>query len=466
VPRNAASARDALRALLDCLPNAAVAIDDNGDVVLANRDADSLLRGNGTLPGRPLADFVPDATTKPAGETWSFADREIDGRIYAPTLRALPPGSPAAGAVVFRDVTSHRRLEAALRRSESHLRAVLDSPIFGVVFWDAGGALTEASDTFLAMIGYTREDLTAGAIRWRDLVPDEHLTRDEAAWEEVRTAGSCAPYERDFLRKDGSRVPVLIGVSTSEGLRNRGLAFTVDTSRRRRAESESRARDEFFGMMSHELRTPINAILGWTQMLRAGTLPEESRARGLAAIERNAHFQARLIEDLLDISRAINGKIELRSTRVDVRSLLDTAAESIRPLLQSRTLVFEPNLGNEPVEVFGDGVRLQQVLMNLLTNAVKFTSATGRIELRARRKGSRLEISVIDDGRGIDPVLLPHVFERFKQGSPPEQSRSSGLGLGLTIAQSLVRLHGGTIDALSDGPGFGATFIVGLPVAG
>jgi len=230
------------------------------------------------------------------------------------------------------------------------------------------------------------------------------------------------------------------------------------------AEEASRLKDEFLAVVSHELRTPLNAILGWARMLRAGTLPDADVARALETIERNAQAQAQLIEDLLDVSRIVSGKLRLEMHPVDVGEVLQEAIDTVRPTADARGIVLTAAI--TPVgPVSGDAQRLQQVIWNLLSNSIKFTPRGGCVDVRIEQEGSTVRMVVSDTGQGIDPQFLPHVFDRFRQASStPGKTQRKGLGLGLAIVRHLVEAHAGSVSATSDGVGTGATFVVELPV--
>lgn len=233
---------------------------------------------------------------------------------------------------------------------------------------------------------------------------------------------------------------------------------------RTEAEEANRLKDDFLATVSHELRTPLTAILGWVQILRGGQLPEERRTRALETVERNAHAQAQLVEDLLDISRIMSGKLVLEVESVDLSAVVEAALESIRPAAAAKGIRLQPAL-DSIAQVMGDPTRLQQIVWNLLSNAVKFTPREGRVQVLVERRDSSVEITVADTGKGIPPEFLPHVFERFRQAEGSVSRKYGGLGLGLSIVKHLVELHGGTIEVFSAGEGQGATFTVRLPTA-
>ncbi|HTA89022.1 MAG TPA: ATP-binding protein [Polyangiaceae bacterium] len=253
-------------------------------------------------------------------------------------------------------------------------------------------------------------------------------------------------------------------------MRTNGKAAAAELANERalraRAEEANRIKDEFLATLSHELRTPLNAITGWAHILRAGGLPPAEQERAVETILRNAKAQASLIEDLLDVSRIISGKLRLELARLDLGRVVEAAVEAATPSANQKRVTIERDLTLGAAHVLGDAVRLQQVIWNLLSNAVKFTADGGRIVVRATRAGANVRLEVADDGRGISPEFLPFLFERFRQADHPLlRSRGSGLGLGLAIVRYLVEAHHGSVHAKSDGEGHGSTFTVTLPVA-
>jgi signal transduction histidine kinase/ActR/RegA family two-component response regulator len=233
---------------------------------------------------------------------------------------------------------------------------------------------------------------------------------------------------------------------------------------RAEAEELSRLKDEFLATMSHELRTPLNAIFGWITLLRTRRLDEATQERALETIERNARAQKRLIEDLLDVSRIVTGKVALELVTVDPRRVVEAALETMHPAAQAKGLKIVPLLDIGAGTVRGDFARLQQIVCNLLSNAIKFTDSGGHVEVCLARRNGEVEISVADSGQGIKPEFLPLVFDRFRQEDGSISRRHGGLGLGLAIVRHLVELHAGSVDAQSSGEGKGAKFIVRLPI--
>jgi PAS domain S-box-containing protein len=239
--------------------------------------------------------------------------------------------------------------------------------------------------------------------------------------------------------------------------------YAAEQRARDMADAASRAKDEFLASVSHELRTPLSAILGWSKMLSMPMLDDTKRARALETIERNAVAMAQLIEDLLDVSRIVSGKLRLDLGRVNVAAVIEAAIESVRPAADAKSIVIEQALDAEAGTINGDGARLQQVVWNLVNNAVKFTPSRGRVTVSLAGRDGHLEITVSDTGKGIEPRFLPHVFEPFRQADSTVTRGAGGLGLGLAIVKHLVELHGGHIQAESEGAGRGAVFTVRLP---
>jgi signal transduction histidine kinase len=243
-------------------------------------------------------------------------------------------------------------------------------------------------------------------------------------------------------------------------------ALEREQKARREVEAASYMKDEFLMTVSHELRTPLTAIYGWARVLGTREMPREEQVRAIAAIERNSHAQTRLIDDLLDVSRAISGKLRLEPRPVNLEEVVRAAVETVNPALTAKSLCFESSYEPGLPSIMADPDRLQQIVWNLLSNAIKFTPEGGTIALRVRSVDAVVEVAVTDSGDGIAPEFLPHVFERFRQADTGTLRRYGGLGLGLAIVRHLVELHGGTVFAESPGEGLGSTFRVRIPRRG
>ncbi|BAY11109.1 ATP-binding response regulator [Calothrix sp. NIES-2098] len=253
-------------------------------------------------------------------------------------------------------------------------------------------------------------------------------------------------------------------VQEYKNLRDQALAVAEERQRAQEAaEAANRIKDEFLAIVSHELRSPLNPILGWAKLLKKRSLNEAATLRAVETIERNAEVQAQLIDDLLDISRILRGKLALSLETVNLATIIESALDTVRLAAEAKSIEIHLNLNSTVGQVKGDSSRLQQIVWNLLSNAIKFTPEGGRVEVHLKQIDSQVEIQVKDTGKGISPHFLPHVFEYFRQADSSITRRSGGLGLGLAIVRQLVELHGGRVWAESLGEEKGATFTVSLP---
>ncbi|HYX14693.1 MAG TPA: PAS domain S-box protein [Nostoc sp.] len=384
---------------------------------------------------------------------------------------------------VSRDITEHKRAEKTLRESEARFRRLFESNLIGVAFWNVDGFILDANDAFLQSAGYTRDEFaTLGKINWRELTPIEYKDLDDRALLEVQTTGVSRIYEKEHLQRDGKRVPIVLGIALLNDSKNNGVAFVLDITDRKLVEQEcdrlleremkarkeaeiaNTLKDEFLAVLSHELRTPLNSILGWAKMLRTRNFDEKTTKHALETIERNAKLQTQLIEDLLDVSRILQGKLNLNTCPVNLVTVVEAALETVQLAAQAKSIqiqtIFDPTLG----QVMGDSNRLLQVVWNLLSNAVKFTPAGGRVEIRLMEVGNQAQIQVSDTGKGISLEFLPYVFDYFRQADSTITRAFGGLGLGLAIVRKVIEMHGGNVQAESLGEGLGSTFTVELPL--
>jgi signal transduction histidine kinase/CheY-like chemotaxis protein len=253
-------------------------------------------------------------------------------------------------------------------------------------------------------------------------------------------------------------------MAVAESLAHRAAIAIENARLYRSAQEANRLKDEFLATVSHELRTPLTAIMGWAYLLRAGQIDDSRAASALETIERNARSQAQIIDDLLDVSRIITGKLRLDVREVDPISFIESAIEAVRPAADAKGVRLQKVIDTGVISIAGDPSRLQQVVWNLLSNAIKFTPKDGRVQVRLERVDSHIEIVVTDTGSGIKSEFLPHVFERFRQADQTTTREHGGLGLGLAIVRHLIELHGGTVQAESAGENQGATFTVRLPL--
>jgi PAS domain S-box-containing protein len=313
------------------------------------------------------------------------------------------------------------------------------------------------------------DDREPAAARWRDCLPTgqdfqaEFRIRSrngEYRWFAVR-ARALRDAEGRVTRWFGSCTDVEDDRRLAE---ERESLLTAERNARSEVERAMKLRDEFVATLSHELRTPLTSIIGWTSVLKRGLSDPEQLRRAVEVIDRNARLQAQMVDDLLDMSRILSGKLRLDVQRLDLAVVIEAAVETVRPAAEAKGVKLIPVFGSAGL-VRGDANRLQQVVWNLLSNAIKFTPKGGRVQVAHRKIGSQVEISVSDTGEGIAPQFLPHVFDRFRQADSSITRQKGGLGLGLSIVRSIVEMHGGTVAAFSAGEGQGSTFTVRLPMA-
>jgi len=288
---------------------------------------------------------------------------------------------------------------------------------------------------------------------------------DEEVAVELMKAGAADYLNKNSLTAERLERSLRYALAMFRAEDERRLLLEREHRARLEAQAANRAKDEFLATLSHELRTPLNAILGWSQLLASGQLTASTATRAIEIIERNTRLQVQLIDDLLDISRIITGNLRLELKPVSVGSVIDPAVESVLPSAGAKRVPIVREIVNSGDAILCDPSRMQQVISNLLGNAIKFTPPGGTVTLSERREGSEIVLVVEDTGAGIAPQFLPHVFDRFRQQDPASTREHGGLGLGLSIVRHLVELHGGSIKAQSEGEGRGAAFTVKLPLS-
>jgi PAS domain S-box-containing protein len=631
-------------------------------------------RRTGSFFNRPH--FTTKRTIDVAGRPWTllFTSRPeigllserrlmpyigLSGVVISLVLFGVTRSQAQARTAAERSAANLRDSEAALRESEKRFRRLVESNMFGVTFGDLNGGIHYANDYFLQLVGYDWEALLAGQVNWKQMTPSEFLALDEKAIAELKTQGIATPFEKEYIRRDGSHIPILFGGAILEEpfIQQEAIGFYLDISDRKKAEKEreqlllreqqysrqlhglteaalavnsvlsvdeslkviterarsiigahqavtsmtvgenwaqainavslsdkyaewqdyeeltdgsgiytcvchanrpmrltqaeleahprwngfgdaahrhppmrgwlaaplkgrdghniglvqlsdkyqgeftqedeailvqlaqmasiaientrlyeaeqsartqaeraNRLKDEFLAVLSHELRTPLNPILGWAKLLRRGQLSEQTTARALETIERNAQLQTQLIEDLLDISRILQGKLSLKVSTVNLVSAITAALETVHLAAVAKSITLETNLDPTVGQVSGDPGRLQQIIWNLLSNSVKFTPSGGKVTIQLEAVDAYAKITVSDTGKGIEPDFLPYVFDYFRQEDSATTRTFGGLGLGLAIVRQLVELHGGMVWAESSGVGQGATFCVQFPL--
>ena len=356
------------------------------------------------------------------------------------------------------------------------LSAIIESADDAIITKTLEGIITSWNKGAQRIFGYTADEVIGKPVTI--LIPEGHLDEEPAILRRLRAGERIEHYETVRVRKDGTHVDISLTVSPIIGpkgeivgaskiardITERKAAQVENERLYRQAEESSRLKEEFLATISHELRTPLSAILGWARMLRLGQLSSEHTAKALDTIERNARAQAQLVDDLLDVSRIMTGKLRMDVRPSDPNAFIDAAVEAVRPAAEAKGVRVTKVMDTGAVAIPGDPVRLQQVVWNLLSNAIKFTPRGGRVQITSERVNSHLEIVVSDTGQGISPEFLPYVFDRFRQADQKTSRQHGGMGLGLAIVRHLVELHGGTVSAESAGEGKGATFRVMLPI--
>jgi len=494
--------------LVEFFENAAEGLDQlapDGTILWANR-AEAGLLGYARYEyiGHNIAEFHADADVivsilarLRAGEAIQDHEARLrckDGTIKHVLLHAnvlRREGQIVHSRCFTRDITDRKRAEDALRAKKDELDATVrqlnailqQMPSAVIVVEAASGNLVLSNDKNAVIFRQTEPPL--GGLTHNASFVGLHADGrviESHEWplsRSVRAGEVITGEEADILRGDGTRGTIRInaapirgddgtiafGVATYEDVTEEVLAKRKIEAMLLELENASLVKDEFLATISHELRTPLNAVLGWVRMLRSDTLPPDKRERALEIIERNANAQALLIEDLLDVSRIVSGKLRLDVGAVDLTGVVANAVDTVRPAADAKSVTIHQTIDPSAGPILGDAERLQQITWNLLSNAVKFTPTNGAVRIAVRRRESFVEIIVADSGQGIAFGSLSKIFERFRQVDAAPSRKHGGLGLGLAISRQLVELHGGTITVESEGLGRGATFIVCLPIS-
>jgi PAS domain S-box-containing protein len=431
-----------------------------------------------------------------AGAQESFDVLELkDGRIFERYSKVLSIEGRRVGRVwSFRDVTQRYLSQITAHR----LAAIVASSDDAIIGKNLSSIITSWNYGAERIFGYTADEMIGTSIM--RLIPPDRQAEEVEILSRIRSGERLDHFETIRLAKDGRQLNVSLTVSpikdsaghvvgaskvlrditerkkADEALRkaleevdavNRERLYLLDSEREARSQAEraSRTKDEFLATLSHELRTPLNAVLGWAHILQIGKPKPDELTQGLDSIERNARVQAQIIEDLLDMSRIISGKVRLNVQPIDLAEVLNESINTVRATAEAKGIHLEAVVPSRAETISGDSDRLQQVFWNLLNNAIKFTPQGGKVEVLLERvKNSRIQVTVTDNGQGIAPEFLPYIFARFQQGDGSTTRRHGGLGLGLAIVKQLVELHGGTVHVKSEGVGKGAIFFVNLPL--
>ena len=398
-----------------------------------------------------------------------------DGALVPISLTVSPildaAGDVVGASKIARDLSRTERIRGDAWR----LAAIVDSSDDAIVGKDLNSIVTSWNAAAERMFGYSAEEMIGASVR--RVIPEDRQNEEDDVLRRIRLGQRLDHYETMRRRKDGTLFPVSLTISpvyNEQGVVIGASKIARDITERARADQErrrlldmaraaNRLKDEFLATLSHELRTPLNAIAGYARMMQAGLLKGDRQKPAIDTIVRNASSLTQMIEDVLDVSRIVSGKVRLHLSAVEMSQIVREAVETAQPAADAKGIRVELRVDPRGTLVSGDPDRLRQVLWNLCSNAVKFSERGGRVQVRLQRVNDDVEVTVSDNGIGISPEFLPHLFERFTQADAGINRLHSGLGLGLAISRHLVELQGGRISAHSDGPGKGATIRIELP---
>jgi PAS domain S-box-containing protein len=439
-------------------------------IIPADRQSEEDLVLNEIRAGRPVTHFETIRQRK-------------NGTLVPISLTVSPiyddNGKVIGASKIARDITERVEAAVMLRR----FGAAIESSDDAIITKNLQSVITSWNPAAERMFGYSEHEAIGRSIRM--LIPDDLQGEEDVVLQKIQAGEKVDHYETVRRRKDGSTVNVSLTVSpirdasgtivgaskiardVTERVRMQTVAESISADNARlaaEAQNANRVKDEFLAVLSHELRTPLNAILGYARMLRGKMLPEDQIDRGLETIERNSRWLTQIVDDVLDVSRIVSGKIRLDVQPVELPAIVDNAVATVQPAADAKQIRIQTLLDPRVGPISGDPDRLQQVVWNLMSNAVKFTPKGGRVQVRLERVNSHVELIVSDTGIGIHTDFLPLVFERFRQADSGATRASGGLGLGLAIVRHLVEMHGGTVHAASEGEGKGATFTLRLPL--
>ena len=361
-------------------------------------------------------------------------------------------------------------MHTARDETAARLASIVESSDDAIISKDLNGYITSWNSAAERMFGYTPAEMVGRHIT--TIIPIERRSEEDHVINEIRHGRRVGHFETVRCRKDGSLIDVSLTVSpihASDGHVVGASKIARDITEQKRlqqaAAEASRAKDEFLATLSHELRTPLNTVLGYTQMLQSGTLQQAGLEKALEAISRNGEALTRLVNDVLDASRIVTGKMQLNLERCDLAAVVREAVETIAPAMMAKEQQLRLELADGMI-LTGDPDRLRQVVWNLLSNAAKFTPVGGAITVRGEVRSDALLLEVSDTGSGISREALPRIFERFWQADLTHTRGHGGLGLGLSLVGHFIELHGGSVTAHSEGPGKGARFVIALPRTG
>ena len=406
------------------------------------------------------------------------AEHRMEGLDAGADAYLVEPVEPGELVANIRALLRLRDAEAGLQRTTALLAAVVEASPLAIAVFDTNRVIRTWNQAAETMFGWP----AAEVIATDPAAPHPAFLDDEEFMARLRRGETATAMERRYTRRDGAFIDVQVFaapleqtsthayVAIFEDISSRKLfeleraeILAREREARKEAEAANRLKDEFLATLSHELRTPLNAIMGWVSMLKQPAVDDTRRERALEIIERNLRSQQQLISDILEVSQIIRGQMRLEMRPVDVVQAVTSAMESVAPTAAAKHQTLTATLLPSPVLVAGDPERLQQVFWNLLSNAVKYTPRDGRIDVSVQTSRAEIEVVVRDTGVGMSPDILPHIFERFRQGESGPRREYGGLGLGLAIVRHLIDMHGGSVHAESEGVGKGASFVVTLP---
>ena len=493
--------RELLQVTLSSIGDAVIATDNAGKITFLNSVAQTLTGWRDEAIGLPVVEVFQIRNEQTRAEVENPALKAMKERVIVGLANhtvlitkegnELPvddSGAPITDAqgniwgavLIFRDVTERRKAD----RAQALLAGIVQSSDDAIISKSLDGTIRSWNDSAEEMFGYSEDEVIGKSIMI--IVPPDRSGEEKSILETLARGDRIEHFETERVTKSGKRIPISLSVSpiknrvgeiigASKIARDITQRKFIEQERERllareqrlrtEAQAASKLKDEFLATVSHELRTPLNAILGWATIFRQREITGETLNQGMASIERNARFQAQLVEDLLDVSRIISGKMQLDIKQIDITPIIKSVLDSLRPAAEAKQIGLEMIVDPTADRLRADEARLQQIIWNLLSNSVKFTEKGGVIQIRIRRSDSATEIVVSDNGLGISSDFLPYVFDRFQQADSSITRKHGGLGLGLAISRHLVELHGGTITVESDGPGKGSSFTVRLPLA-
>ncbi len=487
-----------LRAIVESSDDAIISKDLQGVVTSWNKSAERIFGYSAEeMLGHSIAILIPPGRDHEEEEEilrrvrsgervehFETVRRRKDGVMIDMAVSVSPvysaSGKIVGASKVARDISETKRVAAI----DLLLAAIVNSSDDAIISKNLDGTITSWNASAQRIFGYSPEEIIGQSIL--RLIPEDRRDEEPKIIERLKKGERVDHFETIRIRKNGASIPISLTISpvrNRDGVivgaskvardiselrgfaRQRDALLESERAARAQAERANRMKDEFIATVSHELRTPLNAIVGWTDVLETGGESREEIAEGINVIRKNAMVQAQLIEDLLDLGRITSGKLALKMKAVNLKTIIDEVLASIQPAADAKRISIQSHLEDVRGPLLADAKRLQQVVSNLMTNAIKFTDDGGLVSVSLNQIGATLTLTIADNGRGIAPNFMPYLFERFRQADASTTRQNGGLGIGLALVKQLVELHGGKVRAASTGEGQGATFIVTLPIS-